>query len=571
MKTIYAADLFCGAGGSSTGLYKAGDDLGLSVNLMAVNHWPVAIATHSANHKEALHLCHGLDGVDPRKIIPGGYLDLLIASPECTHHSNARGGKPMSDQSRASAWHIVRWAEALNVKNILVENVREFLNWGPLGHDGRPLKSRKGETFQAWLQALRSLGYVVDWKILNAADYGDPTTRQRLFVMAKKGRSQPVWPRPTHSKEGGKNLIGETQKWNAARGIIDWTDQGTSIFNRKKPLSPNTIRRIAAGLRKFSGIDLEPFLVKLYGTSDAASVEKPCPTVTGGGGHLAVAEPFLIPFFGERDGQEPRTHSVDEPAPAVTSHGAGAIVEPFLTEYHGDNKGKERVRSTEDPIPTLDCSNRFGLAQPYMISAGGPECGPRSTEDPAHTVLTRDHIAVVQPFIVGNGGPSGSGKPQSVDRPAGTVLGQNHKALIEPCLISVAHGIKKGESQDRRAKSVDTPLGTVTGSREVGVAQAFLVQYNGTADAKSIEQPIGTLTGKPRYALLITYESGERCLLDIRFRMLKPRELARAQSFPDDYHFTGKTEDVVKQIGNAVPVKMSQALCMSILKQKESR
>lgn len=206
MRAIHAADLFCGAGGTSFGLYMAADELGLDVDLLAINHWPVAIATHSKNHKFARHLCTGLDTVDPRKVVPSGRLDLLVASPECTHHSNARGGRPMSDQSRASAWHIVRWAEALRIENIIVENVREFMSWGPLGSNGRPLKSRTGETFQAWLNALRSLNYRVEHRILNAADYGDPTTRQRLFVLAKLNNRPVHWPQPSHTSDVVKQI-----------------------------------------------------------------------------------------------------------------------------------------------------------------------------------------------------------------------------------------------------------------------------------------------------------------------------------------------------------------------------
>lgn len=633
MKCIHAADLFCGAGGTSTGLYMAADDLKLSVNLLAVNHWPVAIATHSANHKEALHLCHGLDGVDPRKIVPGGRLNLLVASPECTHHSNARGGRPMSDQSRASAWHVVRWLEALDVRALIVENVREFASWGPLGSNGRPLKSRKGELFQAWLAAIRAIGYSVDYKILNAADYGDPTTRQRLFVLAKKGRGPIVWPEPTHAKDPSRDLLGTRHKWRAAREIIDWTDGGTSIFNRKRSLSPNTIRRIEVGLRKFSGIDLDlkPFLVKLYGTSDVSDIESPVPTVTGGGNHLGVAEPFMLPKegirrgnkprsveepaqtvvphhglgyiiqpfllgqqspaaprstedpvptvagsgaiakvepfltanFGEREDQEPRVHSVDNPAPVVTSRGAGNLIQPFIAEYHGGPGGDDRIKPVDDPLPTQTCEPRFGLAQPFMMSAGGPEVAPRSVEDPAHTVLARDHIAIAAPFIAGAGGPSGMGKPQSVEQPLGTIIGENHRAIIMP----ITHPDAPGADAAARVRSEDEPLHTITGARrgELGVVQSFLVRYNGTSTAQSVDAPIGTLTGNDRYALLVTFSNGERKLLDIRFRMLRPRELARAQGFPDDYKFTGKKEDVVKQIGNAVPVNLAKALCKAAL------
>jgi DNA (cytosine-5)-methyltransferase 1 len=242
-KTIYAADLFCGGGGTSEGLRQACEMLGYKLWLLGINHWDVAIATHSRNHTYAKHICENLDNVNPRKVIPWGWLNLLVASPECTHHSNARGGKPCSDQSRASAWHILRWAEALRIDNILIENVKEFQTWGPLGSNGRPLKSRKGETFQAFINALRSLGYKVDFRVLNAAYYGDPTTRERLFIVARRGRRPIVWPAPTHSPDGGDTIFGKTKRWRTAREIIDWDIPGQSIFSRKKPLSKNTINR----------------------------------------------------------------------------------------------------------------------------------------------------------------------------------------------------------------------------------------------------------------------------------------------------------------------------------------
>lgn len=598
MKTVRAADLFCGAGGTSTGLYKAADLLGKKVELLAVNHWPVAIATHSSNHKLASHLCHGLDGVDPRKIIKGGRLDLLVASPECTHHSNARGGRPMNDQSRASAWHVIRWLEALDVRGLIVENVREFQNWGPLGRDGRPIKSRKGELFQAWLGAIRALGYNVDHKVLNAADYGDPTTRQRLFVLAKKGRKTIVWPEPTHARDSGQDLFGARKPWRAAREIIDWSDSGTSIFNRKKSLSPNTIRRIQAGLRKFSGLDVElqPIIVKLYGTSDGASIDAPLPTVTGGGQHLAVATPapfilpkegirrgnlprsveqpaqtvvphhglgyFVQPFLlGQQSGGEPRT--TDAPAPTVATRGAIAKVEPFLTAHFGERAGQEpRVHSVDEPAPTVTRRGAGDLAVPFLLDANhgiknpdeSQERRAQSVDEPIGVVTGSRGKAIATPFVVGAGGPSFAGEPKSLEEPLGTVVAKNSRAFIVP------------QFSEQGPRSVERPVPTITTtSRGIGVVTACLVKYYGTGDASSVDKPMGTVTGRPHHALLVTFTNGEKKILDIRFRMLKTRELARAQSFPDDYVFTGNTEQVVKQIGNAVPVGVSTALCLVMI------
>lgn len=322
--TLHAADLFCGAGGSSTGLARACASADVRLELLAVNHWEVAVETHARNHPWAQHRCASLDSLEPRQAVPRGKLDLLIASPECTHHSLARGGKPMSDQSRASAWHVVRWAESLLPRAILVENVREFRTWGPIGATGKPLASRKGETFEAWCAALRSLGYRVEHRILCAADYGDPTTRERLFVAAVRGRGPIRWPAPTHGQGGTADLFGSRRPWRAAREIIDWSIRGRSIFGRTKPLAEKTLARIADGLLRFGGSAAEPFLL----------------------GQQSCAAPRLV----------------SEPVPTISAAGAISLIEPFLVRYQGTG-GPESVA---DPVSTVTTRDRLGLVEPRL-------------------------------------------------------------------------------------------------------------------------------------------------------------------------------------------------------------
>lgn len=348
---IFAADLFCGAGGSSTGLIQAANSLGLNLNLLAVNHWQVAVQTHSANHPWARHLCADLSTIDPSKAIPNGKLDLLIASPECTHHSNARGGKPCSDQSRASAWHILHWAERLRIEHILVENVKEFANWGPLTKKNRPMKKRKGETFRAFVTALQSLGYSVEWKILNAADYGDATCRYRLFVQARR-QGKITWPTPSHAG-----------KWRPAREVIDWNLKGESIFSRTRPLAPRTLDRIEAGLRKFGG---EPFIAVLRGTSESQrgswsrSVKQPLGTISAGGTHAGLCEPFIVQVA--HAGGE-RVRSMNDVLPTIPAGHRGelALCEPFLTKYYGSGSG---ARPVTEPLDTITAKDRFALCHP---------------------------------------------------------------------------------------------------------------------------------------------------------------------------------------------------------------
>jgi DNA (cytosine-5)-methyltransferase 1 len=351
-RRIFAADLFCGAGGTSMGMGRACRELGLEVDLLAVNHWPVAIETHSRNHPAARHLCETLDSVNPRHVVPGGKLHLLVASPECTHHSRARGGKPIHDQSRASAWHVPRWLEALNVDALIVENVPEFMEWGPLRGD-RPVQSRKGETFRAWRAAIESMGYTVDCKVLNAADYGDATTRERLFVLARKGRKPIVWPEPTHGKTT-RSLLREVKPWRAAREIIDWQIPGRSIYGRKKDLSPKTLARIAEGIRRFSG---GAFTLAQGGGGVARDVGQPIPTLTTDGA-VRVIEPVIVTL---RNHTAPR--SVSEPLTAITSSGNHVLVEAFIASYYGTTN----IRRVSEPLPTITTKDRFALVEPVVV------------------------------------------------------------------------------------------------------------------------------------------------------------------------------------------------------------
>lgn len=363
MSVIRAADLFCGAGGSSTGLRRVADALGARLDLTAVNHWPTAVETHAANHPEARHVCENLDGIDARKVT-GGKLDLLWASPECTHHSTARGGKPVHDQSRSTAWHVLRWAEALRPRWVIVENVPEFQTWGPLGANDRPLASRKGQIFASWVQGLRSIGYHVEYRVLNAADYAAATSRRRLFVVARldggRARGPIAWPVPTHAAAGSSSLFDDVQPWRGAREVIDWRLQGTSIFGRKKPLAENTLRRIAAGARKFWGVDLTPFLVAMEHGGRVLDLDKPLPTITTAkGGAFGVVEPFLL---GQQSGAEGR--AVSDPAPTVATKGAISLIEPFLVAFYGSGANVETIRQ---PLRTVTTKDRFGLVQPAHL------------------------------------------------------------------------------------------------------------------------------------------------------------------------------------------------------------
>ncbi|MEM9236787.1 MAG: DNA cytosine methyltransferase [Verrucomicrobiota bacterium] len=489
--SYHIVDLFCGAGGTSAGAVEAVTALGKRPKVTAINHWPVAIDTHTVNHPDSRHLCTGIDAVNPRELYREGQLDMLWASPECTHHSIARGGKPINDQSRATAWCVVRWAEALRPPVILIENVPEFQTWGPIGSNGRPLASRKGETFRAWLAALESLGYKTDFRLLCAADYGDPTTRTRLFVQAVRGRRKIVWPEATHSKDG--DLLA-SRRWVAAREIIDWELEGKSIYERKRPLSEKTMARIMAGLRKYG---LKPSVV---------------------------------------------------------------------TWDHQSGSG---LRSDDEPLSTITTKARHGVAQPFLVhlrggSAAHVEASGRDLDEPAPAITAGgQHLGLVSPFLVktANGGES-AGRTRSVDEPMPTVCGnRGDVAVIEPALLPQQSG--------GRLRPVDEPAPTVATDGAIALVEPFLVSFYGNGQAHDIDQPSPTVTTKDRFGLVrpVVEIDGNRYLLDIRFRMLQPHELALAQGFPKGYEFTGTKTDQVKQIGNAVPRRLARAIVGAVLSQ----
>lgn len=394
--TIYAADLFCGAGGTSTGLMNAAQRLGIGVNLLAINHWDIAVQTHQANHPGARHIQTGLESVTPAEVVPGGKLDMLWASPSCTHHSVARGGRPRCDQSRAQPHLLLDWLDQLYVKRVMVENVPAFTSWGPLGANLKPMKSKAGVLFDDYIRALEARGYKTDWRILCCADYGDPTTRERFFLQAVRGREKIRWPEPTHAKNPGG--LFRSKPWVPARDIIDWSLPGTSIFRRKKPLAPNTLRRIEAGIERFWGKWAEPFLILLRGTksgtlkSTAFSIDSPLPTLTAGGGHIGLVQPYVI----------------------SCNNGSNA------------EKTTSRVRSIEESIGTQTGSNTFGIVEPIIIPQ--LSCGaPRGMGDPIPTITTAGAHALVEPFIISY---YGTGEAHSIHEPFATITTRDRFGVV---------------------------------------------------------------------------------------------------------------------------------------------
>lgn len=477
---LRVVDLFCGAGGMSTGLALAAEELDHEVDLTAVNHWGPAIETHKTNHPDATHYNAKVEEVQPRAAVGEGDVKLLVGGPECTHFSSARGGKPVDEQKRASPWHVVDWIAKLLPENILLENVPEFKSWGPV-IDGSP--TRNGTFFEAWVETVRNLGYSVSWRVLNSADYGDATARKRLFIIARKGL-QPEWPDATHSADGED----DREPHRTAAEIVDWSDPGESIWRRSRPLVNNTMQRIADGLERHGGEYVEPF-AETVAELDADDVEAMQDDVVPA---TEVAE-----AVDERDGP----FLVDGPAlaPEVAADGGvDEVATPYLLGQHGGSVPRD---VTARPTPTIATKGAIGLYQPdaFVLPRNGARRGLHS--NPAYD-------------------------PE--ERPLHTVTAKNHDGwLVSP----------------------------------------FLVEYYGNGGSQPVDEPLPTVTTKDRFALVVPelYPLG----LDVRFRMLQPRELAAAMGFPDDYEFAGNKTETTEQIGNAVPVSLAKSLCRTLLTASE--
>lgn len=532
--TFLVGDLFCGAGGSSSGAYRAIEAMGEEMDLVAINHWDVAIATHSANHPRARHSCVNLDAARPEELVPEGRLDLLMASPECVHFSRARGGKPVSDQRRMSAWHVNRWAAALDIRCILVENVSEFTQWGPLRADNTPDPVKRGMYFQAWVQSLWSMGYDVSWRLLNAANYGDATTRTRLFLQARKDGVAIRWPEATHTPTGSDDLFAGTRRWRAAREVIDWQHPGASLLGRKRPLSLKTRLRIARGLQRFGG-SLAARYIRLL---DLPAAEEAA-FLAGCVGDLP--RPFVL---GQQSGSVAR--EVGEPVPTIATAGAISLVEPSLVSYYG---GSDETTSVDRPLPTVTTKARFGLCEPMVVKLYGTSSAA-SVEEPLPTVTAGGtHLGLCEPFIVPQFGEADGQLPRLHDiaAPLPAVTSHGAGALVQPLVLQMA---QVGRNDGGMVRDAGQPLPTITA-------------HNNTAVATPTLAPSGQGV-EPRRLVEI---DGQVYALDIRFRMLTNKELARAMGF-EGYTFTGNVGEVTRQIGNAVAVNLAAALVTAILGER---
>lgn len=452
-------DNFAGGGGASTGIELA---LGRRVTV-AINHDPEAIAMHSANHPETEHYCESVWNVDPRTVKPGRPIGLLWLSPDCKHFSKAKGGKPVEKGIRGLAWVALRWAATRSPRVIILENVEEFLTWGPI-KDGRPCPKNKGREFNAFRNALQRHGYVVEWKELRACDYGAPTIRKRLFLIARRDGMPIVWPKPTH----GPGL----KPYRTAAECIDWTIPAPSIFERSKPLADATCRRIAKGIMRYVVNAAEPFVVPLthHGADRRYGMEKPLPTITAAHrGEMALVSPVITEHA---NASNPRSWSADEPLRTICAQVKGghhALVTAFLAKHYGGVVGS----SLEQPIGTVTSVDHHSLVTSNLIKLRGQNIG-QPIDDPLHTISAQGtHFAEVRAFLVAYYGNDTEG--QAINAPMRTVVSRDRFGLV------TIHG------QDYEIADIGLRM---LAPRELFLAQGFpityIIEYGITPDGKIV-------------------------------------------------------------------------------------
>ena len=582
IKLLYI-DLFCGAGGTSTGVENAryADEQCAKV-VACVNHDANAIASHAANHPDALHFTEDIRTLElsplvahverMKKIYPDA-LVVLWASLECTNFSKAKGGQPRDADSRTLAEHLFRYIEAIDPDYIQIENVEEFMSWGDMDEHGHPISKDKGRCYEKWKRNVRKYGYDFDWRILNAADYGAYTTRKRFFgIFAKRGLPI-VFPEPTHCKDGKSDMFGQLEKWKPVKEVLNFSDEGESIFCRKKPLAEKTLERIYAGLIKFVAGGKEAFIVKYNSMSrtgkyQAPSVDEPCPVVATQG-RLALAKVNFLSkqFSGQPDS---KNISVDGPAGTITCKDHHA----FVSAYYGNGHN----HSVELPAPTVTTKDRLALVNTSFLCSYNFKDKGKDINLPCPTLLTKDRLALVNSVFIDN--QYGTGKPTSIEQPVGTVttVPKFNMVSCKPWIMNTAFS--------NVGSSIEQPSQTITANRK----WHYLMNPQFASAGGSVNNPCFTLIARmdkmPPY--LVEVEGGVGIqvtpvdspmtakikefmalygIIDIKMRMLRITELKKIMGFPEDYILIGPQSDQKKFIGNAVEVNMARVLCEAICKE----
>lgn len=524
MKRLLYIDLFCGAGGTSTGINSARLNGEQCADVIAcVNHDANAIASHASNHPDALHFTEDIRTLELSPLVEHlkkcreenpGALVVLWASLECTNFSKAKGCKPRDADSRTLAEHLFRYIEAITPDYIQIENVEEFMSWGEVDENGKPVSMDKGKSYTRWVRKVKSYGYRFDHRILNAADYGAYTSRKRFFGIFAKGDLPIVFPRQTHSKNGANTLFGSLAKWKPVKEVLDFADEGKTIF-RDKPLSEKTLERIYAGLVKFIAGGKEAFLVKYNSMSktgkyNAPGIDEPCPTVATQN-RLGVAQ---VAFLSKQYSGHPdsKNTSVNEPAGTITTIDHHA----FISAYYG----KGHNHSVEMPSPTVKTKDRLALIRSEQLIDMQYGNGTAASVDvPANTVTTNPkfNLVTVKRHYLMN--PQYKNVGGSIEKPCFTLISRMDK--MPPYLVTAETGDVFIE-----VYSTDSPM--------TAKIKEFMALYG---------------------------------IIDIKMRMLKIPELKKIMGFPEDYVLVGSQADQKKFIGNAVEVTIARAWCEALCDQ----
>ena len=641
---FFYIDLFCGAGGTSTGVELA------TVNgkkvarvVMCVNHDKNAIASHFANHPYALHFTEDIRTLDLslmislvkkiRMIKPNAKI-VLWASLECTNFSKAKGGLPRDADSRTLAEHLFRYIEAINPDYIQIENVEEFMSWGDIDEKGKPISMKKGCSYQRWIHNVKSYGYDFDYRLLNAADYGAYTSRKRFFGIFAKDGLPIVFPEPTHTKEPQKGGLFKSvlKKWKAVKEVLDFSDEGESIFGRKKDLVEASLDRILSGLVKFVAGGKDKFLLKYNSMSragkyNAPGVDDPCPTISTQGRLNVCSVNFLSKqFSGHPDS---KNISIEEPVHTITAIDHHAKVEAKFIQQRNTGNPESKVFGTDRQARTITATGgNMELVSPAFLSAYYGNGHNHSVESPAPTVTTKDRLSYINPkFLMNN--YTGGGQNSDIDKPCPAVTQVPKQNLVQCHFIDQQFGQSK-------AADVNKPLGALTGNPKYNVVQCekwlmntnfgnvgnsleepspvitanrkwhYLMDAQYSRVGNSIENPCFTLiarmdktppylvevsTGKEKIPSFIRFEGN--CiiyeiydtdspkikeimalygLIDIKMRMLRIPELKMIMGFPKDYKLIGTQAEQKKYIGNAVEVNMARVLCEAlVIKSNQSK
>lgn len=533
-------DNFAGGGGASSAIEQV---FGRQVDI-AINHDPEAIAMHEANHPHTRHYCQDVFAIDPLEATGGKSVALAWFSPDCKHFSKAKGGKPRSKKIRDLAWVVIKWArlpEKNRPKIIMLENVEEFRDWGPLLADGSQCPLRKGETFIKWRGQLEKLGYTVDCRLLRASDYGAPTIRKRLFLVARYDGQPIVWPAPTHGDPktaAVKN--GELLPWRTAAECIDWSIPVPSIFERKKPLADATCRRIAKGIMRYVVESGSPFIVQYHsakrdGDDRVAALGAPLPTQTTEN-RFALAVPTLVNTANSKTtGRGPNVWDINEPVRTVTAAPGFTLVSAFLAKHYTGVVGSELAA----PLATVTSVDHHSLVTATMVTIDNQSSvsGQGPVTAPLKTTVTENRHALVTANMVhmGHGEQSNTGAKRwshgvrDVLDPLNTITASGAPgALVTSNLIKL-RGTNVGSATDE-------PLHTISaqGTHHAEV-RAFLIKYYGKEkDGVSLADPMPTQPTRDHMGL-VTVRGEDYVIVDIGLRMLSPRELFRAQGFPDSY------------------------------------